>query len=286
MSSLNRFPNGSVNVFSYQEWLSSGLSRADLRASLGSGRLLRARRDVYVVPPVDERLYQSLRIGGRLSCGDALAHRGVWIAPRRHQRVHVALRHPNSRLRDSRGTLYQPAATIDASLHWANVTFGEGDRCAVDPRDALAGELRCRGPEDALAAADSALHTGVLSPVAVRQALGEAHLQGVPMTDLLDPGAESGYETYLRLMLREAGLSFRSQARIPGVGRVDFLVADGLIVEVDGRSAHEHRFAEDRRRDTVAARLGYVTLRIASAQLDNDRPGVLLAIRAHIERLR
>ncbi len=64
-------------------------------------------------------------------------------------------------------------------------------------------------------------------------------------------------------MLRALGVPFEVQVVIDGVGRVDFVVADWLIVECDSDEHHSgwDRQRRDRRRDQAAAALGYATYR-------------------------
>jgi very-short-patch-repair endonuclease len=112
---------------------------------------------------------------------------------------------------------------------------------------------------------------------------------GLPMRfrallSLVDPSAESGPETFMRLILRALGVSFHTQVYIDGVGRVDFVVEGWLIVECDSRGFHEgwDKQVEDRRRDMAAAKRGYVTIRPLAADILRPESGLgaeILAIR-------
>ncbi|WP_147304033.1 endonuclease domain-containing protein [Subtercola boreus] len=84
-----------------------------------------------------------------------------------------------------------------------------------------------------------------------------------------DPESESGIETLVRLRLRSLGISVRTQVRHRGVGRVDLLVGDRLVIEVDGREHHDSReaFASDRERDLVLFRDGFDRLRLTYAHV-------------------
>jgi very-short-patch-repair endonuclease len=66
----------------------------------------------------------------------------------------------------------------------------------------------------------------------------------------------------IRLRLRAAGIHLRSQVEILGVGRVDFLVGDRLIIEADSREHHLPKYQADRTRDRVATGLGYLVVRL------------------------
>lgn len=84
--------------------------------------------------------------------------------------------------------------------------------------------------------------------------------------------ADSGLESLLRWRLRRHGLSVRTQVRVFGVGRVDVLIDDRLIVETDGRENHEGPLLrhKDLVRDANAASWGYVSLRFDDAMVVHD----------------
>lgn len=98
--------------------------------------------------------------------------------------------------------------------------------------------------------------------------------------------SESGGESLLLFDLLGAGIEVRQQVRIAGVGRVDMIIGERLIVEVDGYEFHSTRadFEEDRRRDAASSALGYRTLRFSHAQVERGDPVVLASIRAAVAR--
>lgn len=72
----------------------------------------------------------------------------------------------------------------------------------------------------------------------------------------------------------------RTQVSVYSVGRVDLLIGDALIIEVDGVENHggaDHRH-KDLRRDARAAAWGFVTLRFDYALVVHDWPTVEAAI--------
>lgn len=98
--------------------------------------------------------------------------------------------------------------------------------------------------------------------------------------------ADSGLESLLRWRLRRHGLSVRTQQAIVSVGRVDFVIGERLIVEVDGAPNHDgesHRH-KDLVRDAHAAAWGYVTLRFDYALVVHDWETVELAILGLVDR--
>src|SRR5690606_12884654 len=78
--------------------------------------------------------------------------------------------------------------------------------------------------------------------------------------------------------LRRHGLSLVSQVTIPGVGVVDFVIGDRLILEADGRTHDGDSRHKDRVRDATAMALGFITLRFDSALILHDWPLVEAAI--------
>lgn len=81
-------------------------------------------------------------------------------------------------------------------------------------------------------------------------------------------------------------VELRQQVRVRGIGRVDFLIGDGLVIEVDGAEFHTSRtdFEEDRRRDALLSALGYRVLRFSYNQIASRWPEVEAAIRAAVAR--
>jgi len=66
----------------------------------------------------------------------------------------------------------------------------------------------------------------------------------------------------VRLRLRSAGIRTRSQVEIPGVGRVDHLVGNRLVIECDSVLHHLNKYQSDRTRDRELAGRGYLVLRL------------------------
>ena len=79
----------------------------------------------------------------------------------------------------------------------------------------------------------------------------------------LDLRAESIVEVDAQHLLRKNGLSYEAQVFLPGIGRVDLLLAGFLIVEIDGYAFHSKRadMLRDRDRNNSSAVKGYAVLR-------------------------
>ncbi|WZO58388.1 DUF559 domain-containing protein [Microbacterium sp. LWH10-1.2] len=153
-------------------------------------------------------------------------------------------------------------------MHWYT---GGGERSlhAASVFDAVREGIRCQHPRAALATLDSVLHHGVMTRRQLEEVFAELPSRYRSLLALVDPSAESGPETYMRLILRSLGVRFETQMLLAGVGRVDFVVEGWLIIECDSKEFHEgwDKQVEDRRRDMAAAELGYVTLRPLASEI-------------------
>lgn len=143
----------------------------------------------------------------------------------------------------------------------------------------------CHGPEAFFVALESALRKRLIGP-RQRALLGAA----VPaaLADLVDfarTDADSGLESLIRLRLRPHGLVVTSQVRIPGVGKVDLVIGDCLILEADGATHGGDNRHRDLVRDAKAMSLGFLTLRFDTALILHDWSTVEAAILSACDRL-
>ncbi|UPU87515.1 endonuclease domain-containing protein [Demequina sp. TMPB413] len=69
-----------------------------------------------------------------------------------------------------------------------------------------------------------------------------------------------------------------------GIGRVDLMVGDAVVVEVDGRHYHSDpiAFVADRRRDRALQELGFRVLRFAASEVLSDPACVARAVVAQL----
>lgn len=191
--------------------------------------------------------------------------------------LHVHVRPGASRIR-------RPTAR-STTLHWDIWSGWEAALHAASLRDAARHAVRCQTPRAALATLDSLLHHGLLTRVQLAEVFATLPERFQVLLALADPSAESGPETFMRLILRSLGVPFESQVHIPGVGRVDFLVDGWLIIECDSREFHQgwDKQVQDRARDMAAAGLGHVTVRPLAADIMNREEHVRDQIAAVID---
>jgi hypothetical protein len=251
-------------VASRAELLSVGATPASLTAAVRHGHLLRLRRDHYALSSTPVSIQQAVRVGGRLTCTSALQHYGVFAFDVAVTAVHVRrdmsrLRHPRFRQRPL------PHDHRDGvELRWrALADDGGGSEVAVGIVDALVCALRCQHPWHAVASLDNALFSGLIDSTGVDEVFRHLPQSLQYMRHLLDGRAESGQESVLRMIVREAGLAYELQVSFAGIGRVDMIVEERLVLEADSRLAHDgwEKQVRDRTRDLALARLQLMSLR-------------------------
>jgi very-short-patch-repair endonuclease len=207
---------------------------------------------------------------GVLGCVSAARHLGLWtLTPGTETHVWTGA--------DGHRLPHDGCRCVD---HWdAAATSGRLTPASV-PR-ILRQIWLCRGVEEFFVAVESALQRRVITPEGrawLRRACGDDARAAL---DFAGKDSESGLESLLRWRLRDVGVSMRAQVDITGVGRVDFLLGERLILEADGAEHHGSGSARHRDlvRDANAAAWGYVTLRVDYAMIVHDWPTVLAAVR-------
>lgn len=263
----------------------SGVSRASLHRAIGSGAVFAVRRGWYGVPDAPTAVVRAVRVGGSLTAASVARLHGLWTLD--DTKLHVRVPGSASRLRSPDDRAVSLDATHDVCVHYRERPGGPRDLPARDslPR-ALAEMFTCGGSLAAMIAVDSALNLGELSNA------GRAELRAlVPaskrrLIDHADPRCDSGLETIARMLPRGKRLRHRTQAYIPGVGRVDLLIGDRLVVELDGAGFHMDKadFAEDRRRGFELVMRGYLVVRLTYDMVVHDWERVRADLLAIIER--
>lgn len=260
-------------VFSTAQLSSFGQTRANITQLTKAGKIIRLRNGWYALPNADNRVARAVTLGGALTGPSALRLHGAWTPPNlglnvrasRHDRVRKTLNVTSHALR---GELSRPISTsVD------------------DVFTALLVTIRDFDTESAVILADSALQRGLISSVELEHIISLAGPAGRPVIRSVNGKSESGTESRFRLWLGRKGIKYTVQSKIPGVGRVDFLIGKRLVVEIDSVSHHtsEESYRNDRRRDRRLVRLGYVVIRLTYEEvmfeLDSVGQDVLAVIR-------
>ncbi|WP_109209872.1 MULTISPECIES: type IV toxin-antitoxin system AbiEi family antitoxin domain-containing protein [Microbacterium] len=275
-------------VLTRADLLKAGLRPKQITRAVREGRLLRLRRDRYMLAASPSGVDRAVRVGGRLACVSVLVMWGVFVLDA--SLLHLHLERTMSRLRspDDPCLPLHAASRRGLVLHWWPLRGDGATLGRVSLFDALVQAVRCQPARAAVATIDSVLHLGLMTWAEVRSVFDALPDRYRVILRLSDGTAESGPETLMRLMLRQEGLRYAAQVRIAGVGRVDFVVEGRLIIECDSRAHHEgwEKQRRDRRRDLAAAGLGYATLRPLAEDIMFNPDEVRIAVRGLARTLR
>lgn len=230
-----RRSGGAVPV---RELDAAGIRRDQLSDAVADGAVFRIRQRWYAVPDAPTDVVRAVRVGGAATA--------------------TARANPPAPL---------DAARDDVCVHYRSdppIRSGR-DPLAV----ALAEMLHCTPTASVIATIDSALARGEVALAEIRAVAGPSRRR---ILDRCSDGSESGTETKVRLLLRARNIAHRTQVSIARVGRVDLLVGDRLVIEVDGSRHHSGReeFENDRRRDFELAMRGYVVLRLSYSMVVDE----------------
>lgn len=264
-------------LFTRQDLRDHGFSRRRIEEELRSGRLVRVRRDRYARAEEHDAIATAARMGGRVTCLTLLRMLDIFVLSA-DAVVHVQVPRSSSR--------FERPVGADFRLHWDRTATRELLHVAT-LEEAVRHAMRCQEPRAALATLDSLAHHALLTEDQLRRIFADLPRRFRALLRLVDSTAESGPETFVRLMLRALGLSFETQVWIGGVGRVDFVVEGWLIIECDSKEFHEgwDKQKEDRRRDLAAACLGYVTIRPLASEILYDSMAVQQSILRVVDAL-
>ena len=229
------------------------LGESDLRPHCESGALTRIRRGWYQHRDVEPHaeVLRAARSGGVLTGASALAVHGAWdlggdLDVRAAKRALIAEKKGVRRI----------------VLHGADA---RPCSAAVDPLNlAFRVALRTLPERDLIMVGDSLVQRRLATRatlLGLALGLGESATAAVSR---IDGRCESGTETIARLWLDSLGIACTPQFEVTGVGRVDFLIGERLVLEVDSVAHHtgEERYQADRTRDQKLIALGYIVVRV------------------------
>jgi very-short-patch-repair endonuclease len=263
-----------------------GFDRRAIARAVAAGVVLRVRQGWYAEPDIPDELIRAARVGGRATCSTALALHGIWVV--RDTALHVAVETDACQLRHSRDRTRRLAADpSDVRVHWTQRAQSEHSRLIVPALTALSDYSYCADPELVGASADVLVHEKPETRRGVQRLALSASPALAGVLAAVDGTSESGTEFLVKWRLRgRLSPGMRPQVHIAGVGRVDFLVGNRLVIEVDSLAYHTDpaRFEGDRRRDVALSIRGFRVLRFSYQQVINGWPTVLGAIRAAVAR--
>lgn len=247
-----------------------GITARQLRSAVREGEVVKIRRGLYASLSASATVRHAAEHGGVPGCADAADLLDLWVLKIEQSCVWLA----------RAGAAHRTCE--DCHVHWTDgtVIFGR-----LPPVEVVLLQMsECCDDETFFAAYESALRLMTISPGGVvwlwqRMPVSKRWLMSIARSD-----ADSGLESLVRLRLHLLGIEVRTQIRIRGVGEIDILIGDRLLIECDGRENHERATErhKDLLRDAAAAALGYETLRFDYAMIVHDWPRVEAAILAKI----
>jgi very-short-patch-repair endonuclease len=254
-----RSPCGVMEDVTAGELRSAGWSARQIERAVLGGELLRLRRGHYASAATSEPVRRAVRIGGRLGCVSELRHRGIWVLDDRSD--HVQVREHASRLHDPEFADHPYRESTSVHLHWHDeAEAGTPGHASV--LDALADASSCLERRAWVASVDSAIHLGALPRHSLPRLAGLVATASRAALVGVDPRAESGLESIVRVLAQDLGFRVTSHVRFNGIGRVDLIVEDWIVVETDGAAFHDVSMSpRDRRRDAQLTARGFSVVR-------------------------
>jgi very-short-patch-repair endonuclease len=240
--------------------VTSGHTQRTLRELVDAGHLVRIRRVWVAVPDADPHLVAAARDGVVISCVTAARRRGVWVLG--EGPAHVAADPHGASVRLETGGI----------VHWAQPLVRRSPDALVDElENALALVIACRPEEEACAVLESALRQGLVE----RDALLRMPLTRIAreIVQAASPWSDSGLESFFIPRLRWMRLKIVPQAWILG-HRVDFLIGERLIVQIDGGHHVGAQREADNAHDAALTLLGYHVIRVGYGQVVRGWPDV------------
>lgn len=221
-----------------------GHSYPAIRQAVASGVLHAVGRSWVVLPDADASIRGALSEGGVVGGATALRSYGIWVT--HPTPLQVAMR-PHAG--------HSGSAAVERS--W--VPF-EADALPwrVSVIDALAQHAAAVEREHAIASIDSALHQGLIGERELDVLFRMLPRSCWAWRRLIDPRAESGLESLVRVPCLLRGWQVETQVPAPGGGRSDLRIDGWLYVEADGSAWHddERQAAKDRRRNSAVTAAG------------------------------
>jgi very-short-patch-repair endonuclease len=238
----------------YAQLLENGWTRHRIQDAIARGSLRRVARGWYDAGGCAPDELSATVAGGRLGCLTGLRDHGVWVPPTTHP--HIIL--PRWSSRPGKGIHH----VLPRGAGWSDHAI------TYDVVECLRHVLRYHDVETSLIVLESACNLRLISESTARGLIAERPERRRRQLVWFDPRSESGTETRARLFLVRRGYRVRIQEHVRGVGRVDLLVGESLIIECDSHAHHtgEANYRTDRSRDLSATASGRRVIRLTWEQ--------------------
>lgn len=227
--------------------LTAGFTRRMLANAVMDGRATRLHRGVYTSKEADLDVVAAFRADGLLTCVTAARFYRLWTLGDPGS-LHMSCSTGQAR----RGVVHHGACLHPAHPYLPVAGVG----------DVLIHALRCLPELEALVMVQSAVSQALLSTSFLRSKLpGNRNGRVRGTLDLVLPRADSLLEVLAHTHFTRAGLRVRMHVDVPGVGEVDCVVNECLIVELDGGTHLEGKqVKKDQYRNNAGMRGGFLSL--------------------------
>ncbi len=232
-----------------------GYSPKGLRLAVDHGLVFRPRKGWVALPSLGPELRFAVQYGVVLTCTSVAQFKELWVA-KPPQRFHVSARHAGAHV------------SAPAIVHWSAPIVPRHPDALVEPLPNMLHHVsRCLPHEEALAVWESALNKRLTTI---------DYLSGLPFPPLArallrecTPYSDSGLESLFKTRLRWLGVPVRAQISLKG-HRVDFLIGDRLVIQLDGKQHAGAQKTTDNQHDIALRQDGYHVLRFTYAQVMHD----------------
>jgi len=251
-----------------------------LRMAVRDGRILRARRGLYVLPVAEEAITRAAQVGGVASHLSAAMSWGWKVkTPPRRPVITVPRR------------AHRPGG--DLEVHYADLDRGDAVNGRTTRVRTVADCARALPFDEALAVADSALRSGTVSTdevlTAIRSGPRTGRSRALAVMAEAHPESANPLESVLRaIAIGVPGFTARPQGRVGTVGHAD-VVDEHLQIALEAESWEHHGLREafnyDIRRYTAMTRLGWLVARFLWDDVMH-RPAYVAAVIADLVALR
>ncbi len=239
----------------------SGVKAHAIEKAVAAGSLIRARRRWVALPDADTMLVWAASAGVVLSCVTGARRHGLWVLDQGCG-THVAAPPHSGRIGKWRQT----------TVHRAAPLVPRAPGLLIDPvENVLALVAACQPYEAALAVWESALNKKIVDPLVLGRLRLSARAR--ELLAAANPFADSGLESFV--LPRLAWMKVRIVPQVWLYGhRVDFLIGDRLVLQIDGGTHVDAQRAADIRHDAELMLRGYHIIRVGYDQVVYDWPGV------------
>lgn|SRR5690625_803368 len=261
-----------------------------LSALVDSGEVLKTGFATYALPESNPDAQLAQRFKAKLTCLSAAKYAGLRILTSPSS-THLAL--PLDRGLQLPSDLIQSTVLHRERKEWLKPNVTSAERSSrvgnpmfsklIAPWPAVFARIAlCQPLQDAVVALDSGLAADLFTKNQVLKLLQNSkHAQPIRAVRLASGSSQSVLESLARIELVMAGFKVKPQFHIDGVGYVDLLVEEKIVVELDGFSYHGDRkeFRNDRARDRLLTQKGFYILRFAYEDVINSPEVVVQDVR-------